>query len=484
MKKFLCALLLGLSALAHAQTTTVSATVTDTDGVVWANGTWKVAFTPNPSNPNPAVYNINGTPLSPSIMNQSGMINNSGVLSVAVYQQAPITPVGSSWTLTVCPNAVTACGIYNFTAVGATMSLSSTLTSVIPVPRFHPISGTYGYVDGEAILQLSPGSTYWNVTSGCQRFYNATTLAWACVTGGGGGGVSVSPPAFSVQVADAGATNLDSDPQIYIDKVNHVLYVGGAVVGNSVNIVTIPPLPGNWTWDWTTPASALASLGSIPMSQILGPVGPTSYICLDGLGAFTLSGCPTVAGINQLTGDGTAGPGTGSQPFTLATVNGTPGSCGDSTHVCGVTSDAKGRITNQTPIAIAGLSCGATLNTGLIASNGASGARGFYQTANPDTTPPASNIFQNTTGCMMTVMISADGGGGGFRGVAYVGASPTPATKISAFSRVNAGSSNPNYYPGAMTFSVPNNFYYGISVTTGGATPVGGNALDSWSEAY
>lgn len=483
MKKLLCFVLLGLCALAHSQTTTVSATVTDTDGVVWANGTWKVAFTPNPSNPNPAVYNINGTPLSPAVMNQSGMISNSGVLSVVVYQQAPITPVGSSWTLTVCPNAVTACGIYKFTAVGSTMSLSSALTPVIPVPRFHPVSGTYGYADGEAILQLGPGSTYWNVTSGCQRFYNATTLAWACVTGGGGGGVSVSPPAFSVQVADAGATNLDSDPFIYIDKIAHTLFVGGAVVGNSVNVITIPPLPAPWTWDWTTPASALASLGNIPWAQVLGPAGPTTFVCLDGGGSFTVT-CPAVGGITEVTGDIQIGPGSGSQVGTLPVVNSSPGTCGDATHSCQVATNAKGLVVNATPFAIPGLTCGVTLNTGLIASNGASGARGFYQTANPDTTPPASNIFQNTTGCMMTVMVSADGGGGGFRGVAYVGASPTPATRISAFSRVNAGSSNPNYYPGAMTFSVPSNFYYGISVTTGGATPVGGNALDSWSEAY
>jgi len=57
-------------------------------------------------------------------------------------------------------------------------------------------------------------------------------------------------------------------------------------------------------------------------------------------------------GITQLTGDGTAGPGSGSQPFTLATVNSGPGSCGDATHVCQITTNGKGLVTAQSAVAI------------------------------------------------------------------------------------------------------------------------------------
>lgn len=51
-----------------------------------------------------------------------------------------------------------------------------------------------------------------------------------------------------------------------------------------------------------------------------------------------------VSGINQLTGDATAGPGSGSQALTLATVNGTPGTC---THA---TVNAKGLATACAPL--------------------------------------------------------------------------------------------------------------------------------------
>lgn len=69
--------------------------------------------------------------------------------------------------------------------------------------------------------------------------------------------------------------------------------------------------------------------------------------------------CPTCGsgsgGISQLTADGTAGPGAGSQPFTLATVNTNVGSFGDASHVAEFTANGKGLITvaGQVPIQIA-----------------------------------------------------------------------------------------------------------------------------------
>lgn len=58
--------------------------------------------------------------------------------------------------------------------------------------------------------------------------------------------------------------------------------------------------------------------------------------------------------IDQLTGDVLAGPGGGSQVATLATVNSSPGSCGDSTHVCQVTTNGKGLTISQSQVAITG----------------------------------------------------------------------------------------------------------------------------------
>jgi hypothetical protein len=67
--------------------------------------------------------------------------------------------------------------------------------------------------------------------------------------------------------------------------------------------------------------------------------------------------CPTCAvggGITQLNGDGSAGPGSGLQTFTLNTVNTNVGSFGDASHVSEFTANGKGQITvaGQVPIQI------------------------------------------------------------------------------------------------------------------------------------
>ena len=179
-------LFLFLAPFIAAQSTTVSATVVDSDSTTWANGTWSVAFVPSPDNPNIGIYNQNGTPLSNSVLFQSGTLDGSGALSFSIYQTSSISPSGSGWKITVCPNASTPCGTYNFTTSTSTLNISSALTTTIPAPRFHAIAGTYGYTDAEAVVKLLNGNTYYNVNDACQRYYDGTT--WTC----GGGGTSIS----------------------------------------------------------------------------------------------------------------------------------------------------------------------------------------------------------------------------------------------------------------------------------------------------
>jgi hypothetical protein len=84
---------------------------------------------------------------------------------------------------------------------------------------------------------------------------------------------------------------------------------------------------------------------------------------------FTFSGGGG-GGINQLIGDATAGPGSGSQALTLATVNSGSGACGDATHVCQVTTNAKGLTTSQSAVSISGASAAPSLDVTQIAAPG------------------------------------------------------------------------------------------------------------------
>ena len=87
---------------------------------------------------------------------------------------------------------------------------------------------------------------------------------------------------------------------------------------------------------------------------------------------FTISASAVDTGITQLTGDVTAGPGSGSQVATLATVNGNVGTFGSSTSIPSFTVNAKGLITaasGNVVIAPAGTLTGTTLASNVVTSS-------------------------------------------------------------------------------------------------------------------
>lgn len=193
MKKFLISLVMLIcSSIAYAvpPSTTVSATVVDSDTTVWAGATWTVQFQVGPHQGNPAKYTIAGGPLSSSVTRQTGVANSSGVITFTVYKSTAVSPIGSSWNLNVCPNASAPCTTINFSTSTDTLDLSTTINAAIKAPRFIAAAGAYGYKDIEATLQLQPGSMYYNVGALCSsaaglRIWNGS---WSCVGGSGGGG--------------------------------------------------------------------------------------------------------------------------------------------------------------------------------------------------------------------------------------------------------------------------------------------------------
>lgn len=100
----------------------------------------------------------------------------------------------------------------------------------------------------------------------------------------------------------------------------------------------------------TGPGSSAALVVGINGHAVPGP--SSGYLHWNG-SAFVFD-TPSGTGMNQITGDATAGPGSGSQALTLASVNSNVGSCGDSTHVSQIVLNAKGLATACTPVAISG----------------------------------------------------------------------------------------------------------------------------------
>lgn len=162
--------------------TVVSATMVDSDGQAWIGGSWKLDFIPNSLNPNLVQYQVDGTtPLASSVLSQSGILDNTGHFSLVLYDNTSITPIGSSWKLTVCPLSSAECGIYTFAAAGVSLDISGALSFLMPPPRFLGVYPNYGYSDLEVTPANKPGSTYYNVTIQAQKYYNSNTASWAVV---------------------------------------------------------------------------------------------------------------------------------------------------------------------------------------------------------------------------------------------------------------------------------------------------------------
>lgn len=224
---------------------------------------------------------------------------------------------------------------------------------------------------GETYFQTdaTPGSNNWACTT------PGSPGVWTLQGTGGGGGGSVLPY----------VTNATTSPQT-ITELTHLQGINpsvqcwsgalssGATTGNLVLCAVSKNAAGDVTITWS------GSLGSIEvMAAGPGPstgggtvtsVTPSSPITGGGTTVVTLA-CPTcvvagssltsgrlvfgggsqAAGVGDLSGAVTTA---GSNITTIASVNGSPGVCGDATHVCQITTNGPGQVVTQAAVAISG----------------------------------------------------------------------------------------------------------------------------------
>jgi len=172
------------STISHAQTSSLTATITDSDTQTWNNGSWTATLV----NPVPQIPpSINGTPLTSAQQHLSGSMSSSGVITGTFSDNNYIVPAGTTWQFTICPNASVACSTGSTTVTGVSPNLSATLSAFVTAPRFPASSNAYGYRDAEVSPTPLPGGTYYNTGSlAVWRQWNGS--AWTSVGGGGGGG--------------------------------------------------------------------------------------------------------------------------------------------------------------------------------------------------------------------------------------------------------------------------------------------------------
>lgn len=161
----------------RAQSTVITATITDTDGQTWNNGTVTASFLPGPV----GKYSWPGGPIPPMV---SANLDGTGTFTMTLPDNSTITPVGSLWNFSICPNASSPCVVKQMAVSGATLNLSTQLSSVAAGPRFPASPSSYGYLDEEVSPIPQQGGVYWNVTTKFQRIWTGTQ--WQNQGGGGG----------------------------------------------------------------------------------------------------------------------------------------------------------------------------------------------------------------------------------------------------------------------------------------------------------
>lgn len=195
MKKLLIAFSILLASFlpqAHAQCvgfcTTVTATLTDSTTQVWAQATVSANLI-NTLNNQPMLNN--GVPINSP--NNTFQADGTGTFSVSLDDNFRVSPAGSKWRFTMCPNANTGpCSQLLVQVTGASINLSTLLSSALITPVVNPGGPIYrAYNDAEVFG--GQGGMYWNVTSntlrGCPTML-CSGNSWTAVGGGGGGFVA------------------------------------------------------------------------------------------------------------------------------------------------------------------------------------------------------------------------------------------------------------------------------------------------------
>lgn len=348
LKLAAAALLCAVGLTAFASTSSVTATLTDPDGVVWSNCTWTAILN------SPVPPTIAGIPVPNSSTRASGACNSSGVTTATVLDTGSVQQNGVTWTFTIQPNASVPPSVVSGVSVtGATVNLSTVLSAGLTAPRFGAGPNAYGYADGE-INSSSIGNTYFNTgtvcsaTGGMRQLSNA---GWQCGSGSGGGGDPLGAAGKATATITIAASNSPSKAfaNVVADGTDDQITINAAIssacpaaTGTNVVQCKVLLLPGvynlsgsivintdDWNlvgighsmwggfynqWQGTSTVSAgscASNLCTFTVGSLLSATHPVVMIGFTGTGASSINNFTCLPGSPTSTSFTCTTPGTG-----------------------------------------------------------------------------------------------------------------------------------------------------------------------------
>lgn len=294
MKKILALMFfLGACITTQAQIyTTVIATLVDSNSQPWTGAT--VSFTFNKPFGNPAQPTNQGVAISSPA---NVITDGSGSFSVNLDNNvAGVTPAGTTWTFTMCPNAtVNQCSQATFQVFGASENLSSALSAALIVPK---VSATPTITRAYSNAEVSggTGSVYANTTTNLMMFNQGTATSpnWqpqgyitsapnpfsvvngvlSCPSCSALGLSGQSPINFNVGTGVISCTTCNTGTQI-INGVNSPITLDGS---NHIQCPTCQTSAPPVSSVFTRTGAVTAQSGDYSFSQITGNIADTQNV--------------------------------------------------------------------------------------------------------------------------------------------------------------------------------------------------------------
>ena len=159
-------------------TSTVSATIQDPSGQVFAFGTWQLVFKPTPNTPgNFTDGGVSFTKLYGGSLDATGSFSQAGV-----NRNDTIAPAGSLWTLIVTPNANGQGYQVDLNVNSGAFNASSAINAAITNISVQATPIAHAYKDSEVLLTPNSGGVYYDVVNKVLKVWDTQNNTWVVNT--------------------------------------------------------------------------------------------------------------------------------------------------------------------------------------------------------------------------------------------------------------------------------------------------------------
>jgi hypothetical protein len=153
--------------ICFAQSTTVSGTLQDSNGIVWTNAKIQITFQYAPGIAPPYTWSGGDYNSGPINITTDG----SGFFSISLPSNTAIVPSGSTWFFSIAPNASTPSVGMSLAVTGVSQDISSQFTTVAPIGKVQTLAFPRTYTNDYLAIPPNDGQMAYNSTEQAYSYW-------------------------------------------------------------------------------------------------------------------------------------------------------------------------------------------------------------------------------------------------------------------------------------------------------------------------